>query len=695
MKKRVAFLLACLMLVTVPMTALAASASEEADVQETLQDEGEEIIVLEDEPAVELVQDEAAPDLSDQEISEEPLVLEEEGDEFELPEDEMTTQASPSLVKEGKYGDRYYPITLHDCSITNPKKVQFAVWTETKGQDDLVWYDAAKQSDGTYRIRVDVLKHKHAGKFIVHAYAVNSAGNKVFQASKVFRSFPKITGVVAGESVSGKQTQFPVYVYNLKNVFPMKEITFGVWSDKKGQDDLVWYPATRIGSGANYEAKVAVANHKNLGLFHVHAYLKMKNGDMVYLGQTTFTADEPSGKITINNVDGNKGKFGIIAHQLKPSGSAIKKIEFAVWTQDDGQDDLKWYTGKKEEDGNYTYILDVRQHKCEFGKYVVHGYMTLESGTRKCFATKTVTINPDNFIYVVTSGKKEATVHILGADPADSYEFPTWSTTNGQDDLVWYSGSKVDTNHYKAVVRRANHSHDGGYITDVYKVVGTTKTKMGRKTYELKSPYKIAIDPGHQQNGDSTTEPLGPGSTTMKAKCTTGSRGVSTKVMEYALTLTVALKLQTELQNRGYDVYMTRTANNVKISNATRAKNASASGANIYIRLHANDAGTATGTRGAIAMITSASNKWTASQYTKNKKLANCILTKYCASTKFTNRGVSETDQMTGNNWSTIPTVILEMGFLSNAAEDAAMNNASTQNLMVKGIANGIDDYFK
>ena len=694
MKKRVAFLLACLMLVTVPMTALAASASEGADVQETLQDEGEEIIVLEDEPAVELVEDEAAPGLSDQEISEEPVLLEEEGDEFELPEDEMNTMASPSIVKEGKYGDRYYPITLKDCSVTNPKKVEFAVWTDKKGQDDLVWYEATKQGDGSYQARVDVLKHKHAGKFIVHAYATNASNTRVFQASKNFKSFPKVDGVSVGESVGGKQVTFPVYVYNLKNSFPLQEITFAVWSDKKGQDDLIWYPATRIGSGTNYEAQVSVKNHKSLGLFHVHAYLRMKNGDLVKLGETTFTADEPSGKIVVNNIDGNKGTFGIIATDLKPSGSAIKKIEFAVWTQDEGQDDLKWYTADKQV-VSYTHVLDVKQHRCEFGKYVIHGYMTLESGTKKLFATKTVTIDPDNYIYVVTTGKKEATVHILGADAADTYRFPTWSTTNGQDDLKWYDGTMVTSDHYKAVIQRSNHKHDGEYITDVYKVVGSTQTKIGRKTYQLKSPYKIAIDPGHQQTGDSTTEPLGPGSSTMKAKCTTGTRGVSTKVMEYALTLTVALKLRTELQNRGYDVYMTRTTNDVKISNATRAKNASASGANIYIRLHANDAGTATGTRGALAMITTSKNQWTGSMYTKNKKLANCVLTKYCASTGFTNRGVSETDQMAGNNWSSIPTMILEMGYLSNAAEDAAMNTTSTQDKMVKGIANGIDDYFK
>ena len=96
---------------------------------------------------------------------------------------------------------------------------------------------------------------------------------------------------------------------------------------------------------------------------------------------------------------------------------------------------------------------------------------------------------------------------------------------------------------------------------------------------------KVAIDAGHQARGDSSTEPMGPGSSTKKAKVAGGATGVSTKVPEYKLTLSVAKKLKKELTSRGYEVYMVRNSNNVNISNKQRAKLANKSGAEIYSRI--------------------------------------------------------------------------------------------------------------
>lgn len=203
----------------------------------------------------------------------------------------------------------------------------------------------------------------------------------------------------------------------------------------------------------------------------------------------------------------------------------------------------------------------------------------------------------------------------------------------------------------------------------------------------------VVIDPGHQGSGDSTKEPNGPGSTEMKARVTSGTAGVSTGVAEYVLNLDISLKLKTELENRGYTVYMTRSTHNVNISNMERAQYASSVGADIAVRIHANGSSNAS-VNGAETLAPSTSNPYVAHLANASQSLSRCVVNEYCSATGFKNRGVIASDTMTGINWSEVPVTILELGFMSNAAEDQAMQDATMQNNMVQGIANGIDAYF-
>lgn len=203
----------------------------------------------------------------------------------------------------------------------------------------------------------------------------------------------------------------------------------------------------------------------------------------------------------------------------------------------------------------------------------------------------------------------------------------------------------------------------------------------------------VVIDPGHQAGGDKAKEPNGPGSTEMKARVTNGTAGVSTGVAEYVLTLDISLKLKAELENRGYTVYMTRSTHNVNISNMERAQYATTVGADIAVRIHANGSTNASAT-GAETLAPSAANPYVAHLANASQSLSRCIVNEYCSATGFKNRGVIASDTMTGINWSEVPVTILELGFMSNAAEDQAMQDPIMQNNMVQGIANGIDAYF-
>lgn len=217
----------------------------------------------------------------------------------------------------------------------------------------------------------------------------------------------------------------------------------------------------------------------------------------------------------------------------------------------------------------------------------------------------------------------------------------------------------------------------------------------GHSASRAESRKIIVIDAGHQTRAMSATEPIGPGASTKKAKVTGGTSGAATHLPEYKLNLQVAKKLRTELEARGYKVIMVRTKNNVTMSNAQRAKIANKNKADAFIRIHANSSASSS-VRGALTIAPQSNNPYMAKKNRKkSQKLSRNVLKEFCRATGAKNRGVMYTNTMTGINWCTVPVTIVEMGFMSNPAEDRKMAAAAYQKKMVRGIANGIDKFLK
>ncbi|MCR5203288.1 MAG: N-acetylmuramoyl-L-alanine amidase [Lachnospiraceae bacterium] len=224
--------------------------------------------------------------------------------------------------------------------------------------------------------------------------------------------------------------------------------------------------------------------------------------------------------------------------------------------------------------------------------------------------------------------------------------------------------------------------------------VTVSKVNVKKNVATAKKVYKVAIDAGHQYKCDTSTEPIGPGSKTRKMKVTGGTRGVKTGVYEYQLNLTIAKKLEKELKKRGYEVYMCRRKHKVNISNRKRALKANKSGADIFIRIHANGAASSS-VKGVDTLCMSSKNPYNKNLYKKSNKLSRNILNEYSKATGCKKRYVSHVDNMTGINWSKIPVTIVELGYMSCPSEDVKMQKKGYQKKMVKGLANGIDKYFK
>lgn len=205
--------------------------------------------------------------------------------------------------------------------------------------------------------------------------------------------------------------------------------------------------------------------------------------------------------------------------------------------------------------------------------------------------------------------------------------------------------------------------------------------------------HTVAIDAGHQAKANTSKEPIGPDSQTMKPKMPEGAVGVATGTKESDLTLEVARLLQAELENRGYEVVMIRDSGDVNLSSAERAAAANESGAQALISLHADSADNSS-VYGALATCMTPQNPFHAELHDKSYNLSKKIVDHLCAATGTKNRGVQEVDNVGSVNWSEIPVSVVEMGFLSNPDEDRWLQSEEYRAKLVSGIAQALDSYF-
>lgn len=223
---------------------------------------------------------------------------------------------------------------------------------------------------------------------------------------------------------------------------------------------------------------------------------------------------------------------------------------------------------------------------------------------------------------------------------------------------------------------------EGGTVADVPSVI----LAQQKPALPLEG-IKIGIDPGHQAKGNNEKETVAPNSSKTKPKVSSGTSGVSTHIAEYVTVLEIALKLRDSLEAQGAEVYMTRDTHDVNISNQERAKMMNEVGVDLVLRIHCD--GAENRSKHGIALYCSKSNSIAAESY----RAAEAILPAVCAATGAKANGIVSNDNYTGQNWSTVPCIMVECGFMSNPDEDVLLNDESYQQKLADGLTLGIMDY--
>ena len=199
----------------------------------------------------------------------------------------------------------------------------------------------------------------------------------------------------------------------------------------------------------------------------------------------------------------------------------------------------------------------------------------------------------------------------------------------------------------------------------------------------------VVIDPGHDRRANSATEPIGPGSSTMKIKDGGGTRGVVTWLREADVNLRVALRLRTLLERTGMRVVMTRTRTaGTSIGNIARARIANREGAALFLRVHA-DGSTDPAARGTHTLYPSLRKGWTDDVYGESRRAARIVQREIRSSLGFPDRGLQERSDFTGFNWADVPVILVEMGFMTNPTEDRLLATSAYQQRAAVGLCRG------
>ena len=406
--------------------------------------------------------------------------------------------------------------------------VSVPVWSDDKGQDDLVWYHATLQQDGRYRVTVKASDHKNAtGKYHVHLYYTQLNGEQIGVTATTTEvsigktaNKEKPSGRVTIENNNPTTGTFDAVIRDVVSPNGLKEVLVPTWSEVNGQDDLVWHKAVKQADGS-YRATIKASDHKNSqGKYLSHVYYVTATGTKEFVTGTATTVHHKhsAGTLTIENNNSTTGTFdAVIRDVVSPNG--LNEVLVPTWSEVNGQDDLVWHKAVKQADGSYRATIKASDHKNSQGKYLSHVYYVTATGTKEFVTGTATTVHQSKVtgILTITNKNPEAgtfdvvVTDVFSPKGVQSVQVPVWSDQGGQDDLIWYNATRQSDGSYKASIKAKNHKNSiGTYHVHLYYIqndgsrIGVHSTTTQVEYHNLTHKTKAYIKDVNSQTGTFT-----------------------------------------------------------------------------------------------------------------------------------------------------------------------------------------------
>ncbi|MBT0925360.1 GBS Bsp-like repeat-containing protein [Streptococcus parasanguinis] len=394
-----------------------------------------------------------------------------------------------------------------DVVISNVKApngvrtVSVPIWSETGGQDDLVWYTANRQANGTYTVNVKAADHKNStGLYNVHLYYVQNNGQMTGvggTTTTVAIGKKNQTPVSADLTIakSEKDGTFTITAKNLQGFDGYKEVKIPFWSHANGMKDIIWYTPTRQADGS-YTVTAKASDHENADskyeaqIFYVDAQGQNKFVKKAFIDYTaTKPVNAVAADLTITKSE-KDGIFTITAKNLQ-GFDGYKEVKIPFWSHANGMKDIIWYTPTRQADGSYTVTAKASDHENADGKYEAQVFYVDANGQNK-FVKKAFidyTASKPSADLTITKSEKDGTFTITaknlqGFDGYKEVKIPFWSHANGMKDIIWYTPTRQADGSYTVTAKASDHENaDGKYEAQVFYVDAQGQNKFVKKAF--------------------------------------------------------------------------------------------------------------------------------------------------------------------------------------------------------------------
>lgn len=390
---------------------------------------------------------------------------------------------------------------------TNIRSITFAIWSQENDQDDLKWFDASFDSKvRSAHAEYAASTFSSYGTYYVHMYGRDSNKKMIFLGSTEYEvvkpTEPEISVDMEAETGSFDIRLSGIPVDTAKVQVP-------IWS-QKDQSDLIWYTAKKTGNG-NYLVTSNISKHLyHAGNYQIHVYITPKNGTRYFSCNTSMLIKEREATIKLGTSEDDR--FYPVSVSGIALSSGCKSACFAVWSQENGQDDLKWYEATKDASGVYKSQIDIARHTSS-GTYIIHAYardqtgkMIYLGGTEELEVTILDSVTAEISIEDLdeTDGSFGIRIHLESEYPVSEIEVPIWCKED-QSDIYYYKAVLQDDGSYLARFNYYNHSyHLGTYQIHVYtKLANGIQILSGKTVQELNVVNSISVQ-GSSMNSKKT-----------------------------------------------------------------------------------------------------------------------------------------------------------------------------------------------